>query len=101
GNRTSTTSGGATTTLAYNSVDELTGDGAINYAYDANGSTTRINNASGQTIYGYNARNQLVTVVAPDGSTTSSTYDADGNRVQTHSGASTVNYLVDSTSKIP
>jgi hypothetical protein len=40
-------------------------------------------------------------VTLPDLTTSSAQYDADGNRVQSRNGASTVNYLVDSAGRIP
>jgi RHS repeat-associated protein len=101
GNRTSISSGGTTTTLAYNSVDELTGDGTSAYTYDANGNTTRVSSAAGATIYAYDTRNRLTQVTLPDGTTSSSQYGSDGNRIQTRTGAATVNYLVDSAGRLP
>ena len=53
----------------------------IRYTYDARGNLTGITNATGnQTVFTYNARNDLLSVRDPLGRITRFTYDAEGNR---------------------
>ena len=85
-NRTSTVSGITNQTPAYNSNDQLTAD-----VYDSNGNT-RTN--SGNAFF-YDAENRLTNAIV-SGTSITTVYDGDGNRVRKIVGTTTNTYLVDS-----
>jgi len=87
---TASTLGGGTTTFSYdplgrltseNIVDPVLGNRLIRYAYDAVGNRTRRDDSvDGETVYSYNADDQLVTEVSPGG-VVHYVYDKNGNLI--------------------
>ncbi len=98
GNRTSQTSGSATTSFAYSNDDELTATssssgGFVNsYSYNANGEQTgRTLSGIGYSLsYDYDGQISQITQGA---STTSFAYDAEGRRVSRTAGGTTAKFL--------
>ncbi len=95
GNRLTEARPSGTTTSTYNNTDELTSAGSTNYTYDANGNET----SAGSQTFTYNAANQLTSTT--NGTTTSYTYDGDGNRLTKNDNGTTTNYLWDTNGALP
>lgn len=89
GNRTSETSGGATTTYSFDSLGRLTKavqpSGTTSYAYDPAGNLTSVNGPQGSVSYGYDSAGRLSSA-----GSTSYSYDAAGNMIS--AGTSTFGY---------
>ncbi|MFL5962076.1 MAG: DUF6531 domain-containing protein [Gaiellaceae bacterium] len=81
GNRLSETRPGGTTSYTYDNADELIQAGAVNYGYDANGNET----SAGSRAFTYDLANRVSTTTAL-GTTTSYSYDGDGNRLEASTG---------------
>ncbi len=97
GNRTEVISNGMTTSYASNADNEITQVGSAIYTYDADGNLHTVTDASGTTTYTYNDLNQLVSIKAPDGTTTTFQYSPLGYLVGTSVNSTATNYLVDPT----
>ncbi len=93
GNRTSSTTGGVTTSYAYDADDELTGTsgGFVNsYGYNANGDQTTRTLAGASYGLTYDYDDQLTSTGGANFA-----YDAAGRRVSRTSGGVTTNFLFD------
>ncbi len=101
---------GVTTTWAYDDASRLTGvthkrgttvvDSASN-VLDADGNRTGLTTPQGQESYTLDAADQLTSVTYPDGTTTTYTYDAAGNRLTSKTGsAAAVAYSYDDASEL-
>ena len=95
GDRTEVLNNGAVTTYISNANNEISSVGSTTYTYDANGNLHTMTNATGTTTYNFNDLNQLVSVVAPDGTTTTFQYSPLGYLVGTTVNGAQTNYLVD------
>jgi len=98
GNRLSMTIDGATTSYAYNELDQLLTAGGVSFAYDARGNFTRATGGADVTAYSWDALDRLSDATLPDGTALAYTYDADGRRVRQTVGGSETNYLWDEAS---
>jgi RHS repeat-associated protein len=102
GNRRTETRPSGTTTYTYNDSDQLTsqsGQGAVNYTYDANGNQT----GAGSRTFSYDLANRLSSTTA-GGTTITYSYDGDGKRIQASSGTQSsakTNYLWDPNAALP
>jgi RHS repeat-associated protein len=96
GNLAGANAGNYTTTIAYNADGKQTaltmagGSGATAtprstlYSYDSDGNQVKVEDARGYTaVTQYNADDQATMVTTPDGDSTLTCYDGDGNTVQT------------------
>jgi YD repeat-containing protein len=90
GNRITTVINGATTAYATNDRNEYTSVGGIAETYDKNGNLL----SDGTNAYGYNALNQLASVIGPS-ATTTYTYNALGQRESASTNGVTTQYLTD------
>jgi RHS repeat-associated protein/uncharacterized repeat protein (TIGR01451 family) len=101
GDRTEVINGSTTTSYSSNADNEITQVGSAVYTYDANGNLHTVTDSNGMTTYTYNDFKQLVSIAAPDGSTTTFQYSPLGFLVgtSTTTGATTsqTNYLIDPT----
>ncbi len=95
GNRIRTIKNGLTTNYLANNLNQYTNSGLITYEYDSDGNLTSKTEGSDTWIYTYNNREQLVSVLEPDGTLTEYEYDAFGNRVATIRDGERTEYLVD------
>jgi RHS repeat-associated protein len=96
GNRLTEARPTGTTNYSYDAADQLTQVGSDTYGFDANGRETQ----AGSRTYGWNIADQLTS--ASDGTTsTSYSYDGDGNRLQAASSVATTNYLWDPNGGLP
>ncbi|SFS76370.1 DNRLRE domain-containing protein [Marininema halotolerans] len=72
---------------------------SLTYTYDAKGNITQVKSSQGTTSYAYDALEQLTKETLPDGTVTSYTYDATGNRltktVTKDGNSTTTNYTYD------
>ncbi|MEQ8785303.1 MAG: CARDB domain-containing protein [Pirellulaceae bacterium] len=94
GNRLLVTDGGVTTFYTTNGLDQYTQVGAAIYSYDADGNLTQIVDGGDISTYSYDAENQLVSAVTPQGSWAYE-YDAFGNRIAAVLGGDRTEYLID------
>ncbi len=93
GNRARRRGAAGSSTYTYNADDELTSNGTESFSYNADGELTKrtIVATGATTTYNWSAREQLLSVRLPDGSTEAFAYDPLGRRVTaTHEGATTV-----------
>ncbi len=97
GDRTEVINNGTTTTYASNADNEITLVGSAIYTYDANGNLHTVTDASGTTTYNFNDLNQLVSITASDGTTTTFQFSPLGYLVGTSVNGRQTNYLVDPT----
>ncbi len=96
GNRLTEARPSGTTTYTYDAADELTQAGATAYGYDSNGNET----SAGTRTFGYDLDNRLVTTTS-GATTTSYTYDGDGNRLRASIAGQQTNYLWDTSEGLP
>jgi RHS repeat-associated protein/uncharacterized repeat protein (TIGR01451 family) len=96
GNRLTATVGGVITSYAYDAAGQLTSAGAAAVTHDADGNVTGI----GTNTFAYDSANRLTSATV-GGVQSTSTYDADGVRVASATGASTSPYLVDRLDGLP
>ena len=105
GNRTSLTSGGATT-YAYNNLDQLTsaatGNQTTTYTYDGRGNLSGTSSGNGAhattASYSYDAADRLTGATLSSGFAATYGYDADGRRVKQTVGTAVTNSLWDDAS---
>ncbi len=93
GNRAKRSGPAGSSTYTYNADDELTSSGTESFSYNADGELTQrtVLATGATTTYEWRAREQLLSVHLPDGSTETFAYDPLGRRVATtHDGATTV-----------
>jgi len=90
GNRLTEARPSATTTYTYDAADEMTAAGSTTHTYDQNGNET----TAGLRTFSYNLANRLSSTTSA-GTTTSYSYDGDGNRLQATSGGQSTNYVWD------
>jgi RHS repeat-associated protein len=76
-------------------ITNYTTAGTTTYDYDADGNLIAKHEGSQTWLYGYNTRNQLVSVLEPDGTQTTYEYDALGNRVASIRNSQRTEYLID------
>ena len=96
GNRLSESRPSGTTAYSYNAGDQLTEAGSISYSYDASGNQT----AAGPRAFTYDLGGRITSTTA-GGTTSSYSYDGDGNRRQSITGTQVVNYTWDSNHNLP
>ena len=80
---------------SYDWGNELLTFGDKTLEYDYNGNLTSITDASGETIYSWDARNRLTAISAPTPMTAAFTYDGLGRRVSRTVNGITTQYLYD------
>ena len=73
------TSGGATTTYAYDAAGRLTSAGGTTYGYDNDGNRTSQSSSSGNSTYTYDQADRLISATTPSASTTYA-YNGNGDR---------------------
>jgi RHS repeat-associated protein len=88
----------STVQYTYNELDQLITAGTTQYEYDGRGNLELETNGSDVTRYNFDAANRLASVILPDNTTISNTYDPDGRRVSQAIGTQTTSYLWDETS---
>ena len=85
-------------------IDHATSSGIFeffDYTLDANGNRTAVASTAGSESYQLNELNQLTSVIYPDSTGTTFTYDPAGNRSTSQdSGAPQVNYAYDDASRL-
>ena len=104
GNRIRSVINGAETLYTYDANDRLIQAGARTYEYDANGNVLHEVGPMGEAFYTYNSRNQLIKADKTDfngPSTSTYTYNADGNRASSTVNEVTTHYLVDTNRNYP
>ncbi|MES9854782.1 MAG: RHS repeat-associated core domain-containing protein [Candidatus Thiodiazotropha sp. L084R] len=94
GNRTYNTIDGVQTAYTYDDNDRLTQQGGTRYTYDENGNTLTETIDTNITTYGYNAKNELVSV-EQGGNTTEYGYNPNGIRSSKSESGVTTSYVVD------
>lgn len=96
------------TNYVYNALNQLISeecDGkTVNYEYDLNGNLIKQSSSTGEKIYTYNHKNQLVSssLYVDDQLVKSEAYnyDFDGNRIEKTSGLETIKYIVDTSESL-
>ncbi len=89
---------GATTSYAYNELDQLLTAGGTSFAYDPRGNLTQATDGADVTAYSWDARDRLGGVGLPDGTTVVYSYNADGRRVAQGIDGTMTHHLWDETS---
>ncbi|MFF2878154.1 RHS repeat domain-containing protein [Gottfriedia sp. NPDC057991] len=87
-----------------NELDNIKYTGAVNlnftYLYDAAGNITSETTSNGETVYQYDANNQLINETLPDGTSNSYTYNAVGNRTSDSINGITNTYTYNDANQI-
>jgi len=99
GNRLTETRPTGTANYTYNAADELTSGGGVSYSYDQNGNQT----SAGSRTFAYDLADRLTSTTSGS-STTSYTYDGDGDRLTANGGtgpSSVVQYIWDGNGALP
>ncbi|MES9863930.1 MAG: putative Ig domain-containing protein [Candidatus Thiodiazotropha sp. LLP2] len=94
GNRTYSTIDGVQTAYTYDDNDRLIQQGGTSYTYDESGNTLTEIIDTNTITYGYNAKNELVSV-EQGGNTTEYAYNPNGIRTSKSEGGTTTSYIVD------
>ena len=89
----------AITSATYNAANQQTALGGKTMTFDNNGNLTGITDASGTTIYTWNARNQLAGISGP-GVTASFIYDGLGRREKKTVNSSLTEFLYDGVNPV-
>jgi YD repeat-containing protein len=100
GNRLSQTVDGVTTGYTYNELDQMLTAGSVQYEYDDRGNLKKEIDGSQIAQYNYDAADRLASVITPDGTTITNSYDADGRRVEQTVNAQVTTYLWDESTCI-